>query len=261
MNSYAVIYKGNNKLYYFKSSEKFEIDDEVIVDTDKGEQYAKIVKIVDSLKNDDLKEILRKATKEDQDNFYTNIKDAELALVKARNFAKELDLNMNIINAQYTLNRAQLLFNFYAEERIDFRELARKLAGQFRTRIELRQIGARDKAKQVGGIGVCGLKLCCSNFLNQFDSITMNMAKDQNLALNPSKINGCCGRLLCCLGYEDDEYIKCGKNLKSVGSIIKYKGKDATVIGVDILNKKYKIIVDEQKILVDAEEIKNDSKK
>ena len=250
MNSYAVIYKGNNKLYYFKSSEKFEIDDEVIVDTDKGEQYAKIVKIVDSLKTDDLKEILRKATKEDQDNFYINIKDAELALVKARNFAKELDLNMNIINAQYTLNRAQLLFNFYAEERIDFRELARKLAGQFRTRIELRQIGARDKAKQVGG-----RKLCCSNFLNQFDSITMNMAKDQNLALNPSKINGCCGRLLCCLGYEDDEYIKCGKNLKSVGNIIKYKGKDATVIGVDILNKKYKIIVDEQKILVDAEEI------
>ena len=102
MNSYAVIYKGNNKLYYFKSSEKFEIDDEVIVDTDKGEQYAKIVKIVDSLKTDDLKEILRKATKEDQDNFYTNIKDAELALIKARNFAKELDLNMNTINAQYT---------------------------------------------------------------------------------------------------------------------------------------------------------------
>ena len=166
MNSYAVIYKGNNKLYYFKSSEKFEIDDEVIVDTDKGEQYAKIVKIVDSLKTDDLKEILRKATKEDQDNFYINIKDAELALLKARDFAKELDLNMNIINAQYTLNRAQLLFNFYAEERIDFRELARKLAGQFRTRIELRQIGARDKAKQVGGIGVCGRKLCCSNFLN-----------------------------------------------------------------------------------------------
>lgn len=261
MNSYAVIYKGNNKLYYFKSSEKFEIDDEVIVDTDKGEQYAKIVKIVDSLKTDDLKEILRKATKEDQDNFYTNIKDAELALVKARNFAKELDLNMNIINAQYTLNRAQLLFNFYAEVRIDFRELARKLAGQFRTRIELRQIGARDKAKQVGGIGVCGRKLCCSNFLNQFDSITMNMAKDQNIALNPNKINGCCGRLLCCLSYEDEEYIRCGKDLLSVGTIIKYKGKDATIIGVDILNKKYKIVCGEEKLLIDVELNQNDSEK
>ncbi len=261
MNSYAVIYYGNNKIYYFKSSEKFEIDDEVIVDTDKGNQYAKIVKAVDLQKNEELKEIIRKANEEDQNNFYTNIKDAEIALSKAKTIAKDLNLNMNIINAQYTLNRSQLLFNFYAEERVDFRELARKLAGQFRTRIELRQIGARDKAKQVGGIGVCGRKLCCSKFLNQFDSITMNMAKNQNLSLNPSKINGCCGRLLCCLSYEDDEYIKCGKNLKSIGSIIKYKGKEATIIGVDILNRKYKILIDEQKILIDAQEIENDSKK
>ena len=244
MNSYAVIYKGNNKLYYFKSSEKFEIDDEVIVDTDKGEQYAKIVKIVDSLKTDDLKEILRKATKEDQDNFYINIKDAELALLKARDFAKELDLNMNIINAQYTLNRAQLLFNFYAEERIDFRELARKLAGQFRTRIELRQIGARDKAKQVGGIGVCGRKLCCSNFLNQFDSITMNMAKDQNLALNPSKINGCCGRLLCCLKYEDDNYLDYKKGLPEVGSIVTIEAGKGKVVSVNLFKRKYNVFIE-----------------
>ena len=253
MNSYAVIYKGNNKLYYFKSSEKFEIDDEVIVDTDKGEQYAKIVKIVDSLKTDDLKEILRKATKEDQDNFYINIKDAELALLKARDFAKELDLNMNIINAQYTLNRAQLLFNFYAEERIDFRELARKLAGQFRTRIELRQIGTRDKAKQVGGIGVCGRKLCCSNFLNQFDSITMNMAKDQNLALNPSKINGACGRLLCCLAYEDEIYIEAAKKLPNVGETIKTKNGEALVVSVDIINHRGKIMLNGEKVDYDFE--------
>ena len=257
MNSYAVIYKGNNKLYYFKSSEKFEIDDEVIVDTDKGEQYAKIVKIVDSLKTDDLKEILRKATKEDQDNFYINIKDAELALVKARDFEKDLDLNMNIINAQYTLNRAQLLFNFYAEERIDFRELARKLAGQFRTRIELRQIGARDKAKQVGGIGVCGRKLCCSNFLNQFDSITMNMAKDQNLALNPSKINGCCGRLLCCLKYEDDGYKECRKCLPKVGQIIEVENGKGKVTSIDVLNKKIKIELENGNVI--EEQIKNGS--
>ena len=254
MNSYAVIYKGNNKLYYFKSSEKFEIDDEVIVDTDKGEQYAKIVKIVDSLKTDDLKEILRKATKEDQDNFYTNIKDAELALVKARNFAKELDLNMNIINAQFTLNRAQLLFNFYAEERVDFRELARKLAGQFRTRIELRQIGARDKAKQVGGIGVCGRKLCCSNFLNQFDSITMNMAKDQNLALNPSKINGCCGRLLCCLKYEDDVYSSKRKGLPNVGKSYETEKGVGKVISVDVLSRTIKVEVGSSIIEVKLDE-------
>ena len=241
MNSYAVIYKGNNKLYYFKSSEKFEIDDEVIVDTDKGEQYAKIVKIVDSLKTDDLKEILRKATKEDQDNFYINIKDAELALVKARDFAKELDLNMNIINAQYTLNRAQLLFNFYAEERIDFRELARKLAGQFRTRIELRQIGARDKAKKIGGIGICGRKLCCAKYLNKMDTISINMAKNQNIALTPSKINGCCGRLLCCLAYEDETYKENKEKLPKIGSKIEIDDKIGTVLSINVLSKKYKV--------------------
>ena len=168
---------------------------------------------------------------------------------------------MHILSAQYSLDRSQLLFNFYADDRIDFRELAKKLASIYKTRIELRQVGARDKAKQVGGLGVCGQKMCCSRFLNQFDSITMNMAKNQNLALNPSKINGCCGRLLCCLNYEDEEYIRCSKNLLSVGNIIKYNGKDATIIGVDILNRKYKIACDEEKLTIDAEQIKNDSKK
>ena len=241
MNSYAVIYKGNNKLYYFKSSEKFEIDDEVIVDTDKGEQYAKIVKIVDSLKTDDLKEILRKATKEDQDNFYTNIKDAELALVKARNFAKELDLNMNIINAQYTLNRAQLLFNFYAEERIDFRELARKLAGQFRTRIELRQVGSRDGAKVFGGIGPCGLVVCCQTFLTEFANVSVKMAKNQSLSLNPVKISGNCGKLLCCINYENDVYTELRKNAPDIGDIVSTEQGEAKVLSCDVLNHNLKV--------------------
>lgn len=261
MISYAVCYKGNSKCYYFQSEEKYNINDEVIVDTDKGYQYAKVVKIVEPIKNNEYKNIIRKATKADQNIFYTNLKDAEIALKKAKEIVNTLNLKMNLINSQYNLDRTQLLFNFYADERIDFRELAKKLAGIYRTRIELRQVGARDKAKQISGIGVCGCKLCCSNFLNQFDSITMNMAKDQNIALNPNKINGCCGRLLCCLSYEDDEYIRCGKDLLSVGTIIKYKGKDATIIGVDILNKKYKIVCGEEKLLIDVELNQNDSEK
>ena len=155
---------------------------------------------------------------------------------------------MNIINAQYTLNRAQLLFNFYAEERIDFRELARKLAGQFRTRIELRQIGARDKAKQVGGIGVCGGELCCLRFLKKIDTISMNMAKNQNLALNPSKINGACGRLLCCLAYEDEAYIEAAKKMPKVGDKIDTQAGEAQVVSVDIINQRGKIMINGEKV-------------
>ncbi|MDD5865215.1 MAG: regulatory iron-sulfur-containing complex subunit RicT [bacterium] len=261
MNSYAVSYKDSNKSYFFKSSEKYEINDEVIVDTDKGLQYGKIVKLVEVENLDNLKIILRKATKEDTDSFYTNLKDADIALKNARNIVNDLKLDMHIINASYNLERTQLLFNFYADERIDFRNLAKKLASIYRTRIELRQIGARDKAKQVSGIGICGEQLCCSRFLKQFDSITMNMAKNQNIALNPNKINGSCGRLLCCLNYEDEEYTTCSKNLLSIGTIIKYNGEDATIIGVDILNRKYKILCGDQKILIDSKQVENDSEK
>lgn len=260
MISYAICYKGNCKCYYFQSEEHFDIDDEVIVDTEKGHQFGKIVKKFEN-DNNEYKQIIRKASEEDKNNFYRNLKDADIALNKAKSLANDLKLDMHILNAQYNLDRSQLLFNFYADDRIDFRELAKKLASIYRTRIELRQVGARDKAKQIGGIGICGQKMCCSRFLNQFDSITMNMAKNQNLALNPSKINGCCGRLLCCLNYEDEEYIKCSKNLLSVGNIIKYNGKDATIISVDILNKKYKIACEEEKLIIDAEQIKNDRKK
>lgn len=261
MISYAVCYKDSNKCYYFKSTEKYEKDDEVIVDTDKGMQYGKIVKIVEIENLDNLKMIIRKATKEDTDIFYTNIKDADIALKNARKIANDLKLDMHIINASYNLERTQLLFNFYADERIDFRDFAKKLASIYRTRIELRQIGARDKAKQISGIGICGEKLCCTRFLNQFDSITMNMAKNQNIALNPNKINGCCGRLLCCLSYEDDEYTNCSKDLLTIGSIIKFNNQEATIIGVDILNRKYKILCGDQKYLIEAKQVENDCKK
>ena len=130
---------------------------------------------------------------------------------------------LKIKKIAYTLDRDQLVFQFYAENRIDFRELARELASIYKTRIELRQIGVRDKAKEVGGIGMCGQKLCCSRFLKDFDSVSIAMAKNQNLALSPNKINGICGRLLCCLKYEDDCYTKMKKNLPKIDeeSIIK----------------------------------------
>lgn len=259
---YGVLFNNNCKPYYFKSDLDLSIDDEVIVETEKGEQYAKVSSTKSALKEDnELKEIIRKADKKDRDIFLKNLKDSDSALIKCKELVEELKLDMTLINASFSFDRSQLIINFSADERIDFRDLAKKLAGIYRTRIELRQIGARDKAKQIGGLGVCGSELCCIRFLNQIDSISMNKAKNQNLALNPNKINGSCGRLLCCLCYEDDEYTRCSKGLLSVGSIIKFQGREGTIIGVDVLNRKYKVLFDEEKVDIPAESIKNDSKK
>ena len=261
-NVYGVLFNNNCKVYYFKSNEEYNVDDYVIVDTEKGEQYAKIVKLIsDKEKYPELKEIIRLATEEDKDTFMKNLKDAKSACDKCKSLVKELNLDMNVIDASFNFDRSQLIINFSADERIDFRDLAKKLAGIYRTRIELHQIGARDKAKQVGGVGVCGLPLCCSTYLNEIESISMNKAKNQNLALNPSKINGNCGRLLCCLCYEDEEYTRCSKGLLPVGSIIKVDNEDATIISVDILNRKYKVLVGEEKKEVSAESISHDRKK
>ena len=154
-----------------------------------------------------------------------------------------MSLNMNIIDATYNFDRTQLLFNFLADARVDFREYAKKLAQIYKTRIELRQIGARDKAKSIDGYGVCGRRLCCAGFLNHIDSISMNMAKNQNIALNPSKINGCCGRLLCCLTYEDEQYSCCRVGMPTVGKIVTLEQGEGKVISVDILNRKYKVLI------------------
>jgi cell fate regulator YaaT (PSP1 superfamily) len=156
---------------------------------------------------------------------------------------------MNFVDCYYTLNQNQLIFNFTADDRIDFRNLAKKLAGKYKTRIELRQIGVRDKAKRIGGIGPCGLFLCCNTFLTDFNSVSINMAKNQNLALNPSKINGLCGRLYCCLSYEDEVYSKLRKELPEVGEIINKNGVKGKVISLDILNNKYRIETDDKGIV------------
>ena len=171
---------------------------------------------------------------------------ADEALKKARDFSRELNLSMNFIDATFTFDRKQLLFNFFADDRVDFRELAKKLAGVYHTRIELRQVGARDKAFHVGGIGICGRGLCCANYLTHLESVTMNMAKNQNLALNPSKINGACGRLLCCLAYEDEQYVEASKDMPSVGEDVVTPYGEGKVKSVDILNRKYKVLINDE---------------
>ena len=244
MKVYGVRFNDKGKTYNFKSEIECPINVTVIVETEKGLQFGKIVKEVenDNKKFDEnYKDIIRISTKDDYHEYLNNLKDAEKALKNAKNIVEELELNMNLIDANYTFDRKQLLFNFYAEERIDFRELAKKLASLYKTRIELRQIGARDKAEQVGGIGMCGRTLCCTGFLKNKETVTINMAKNQNLSLNPSKINGLCGRLLCCLGYEDEEYACCRKELPDIGETVKTEHGTGVVTNLDILNKKYQI--------------------
>lgn len=192
----------NEKLYLKKNLT-------VIVPSDRGLMFGTVINIITDLSGfdlDSLGNVIRISSKKDYLQHLRNLKDAEESIVKCKELIKKYDLNMNIIDASYNFDRSQLLFRFVADERVDFRMLAKELGSCFRTRIELRQIGIRDKAKEVGGFGPCGRLLCCSNFLTSFDSISINMAKNQSLLLNPSKINGVCGRLLCCLKYENDSY-------------------------------------------------------
>lgn len=178
--------------------------------------------------------IIRKVGEHDSKVISNNAKDALKCLKEAKKIQECLGLLMSFVDSYYTFDRKQLYFFFVADNRVDFRELAKRLADQYRTRIELRQIGVRDKAKKVGGLGPCGLFLCCNSFLTDFNSVSINMAKNQFLALNPSKINGVCGRLLCCLNYEDDTYRELRKNAPKIGSLYETKKGKGKVISVDV---------------------------
>ena len=250
----GVVYKESGKVYYFnKNGLDVKKDDYLIVNTEKGEQFGKVVFVDERNIEYELKNVLRLATKNDYNVYLKSLKEAKDAVKVAKTYAKELNLSMQFVDASFTFDRKQLIFNFIADERIDFRELVKRLAAKYKVRIELHQIGARDKAKEIGGIGPCGRPLCCINHLNHLDTISINMAKNQNIALNPSKINGVCGRLLCCLSYEDETYTLCKNNIPEIGKIVEYEGKEATVIKNNIFNKSYTIRVDgeEKEIKID----------
>lgn len=249
-NVVGVFFKPNSKVYFFnRNNVPLKDADKVIVETDRGLQLGTVlmcdIKNKESLK--DLKPILRVATKSDIFTFEKNNRDALKALSKAKRISERLNLNMTIIDASFTFDRNQLLFYFLADSRVDFREMAKELASIYKTRIELRQIGVRDKAKSVSGIGQCGRELCCSCYLNDFmDSVTINMAKNQNLALNPNKINGQCGRLLCCLNYEDEVYSENRKGMPSVGEEIETENGKGRVVSIDILKRKYTVSIPDE---------------
>ena len=228
----------------------------VIVNTERGLEFGTVLDFLD-VDDGNYEKVIRIATKKDYLQHLKNISDAKLALDKCRELAEKNGLKMVIIDATYNFDKSQLLFRFLADERIDFRNLARELGSRLKTRIELRQIGIRDKAKEIGGIGPCGRNLCCSTFLTSFDAVSISMAKNQGLALNPTKINGVCGRLLCCLNYENELYTELKKDVLEVGKKTFINGKEGRVISSEPLRGKYKVLVDDEVIEIDV----NDSKK
>ena len=246
--------KKGGKVYYFSPNNlKLKNKENVIVKTERGLQFG-IVELenteIDSNKlKTSLSEVVRICSKKDIETNNKNIEESKKALKKCKELVEKYELNMMVLDASYTFDRSQLLFTFIADNRIDFRKLAKDLASIYKTRIELRQVGVRDKAKEIGGYGSCGRPLCCSKFLCDFDSVSINMAKNQNIALNPNKINGICGRLLCCLKYEDECYKEYSKNLPKLGKKIETEFGEGKVISVDILKQKYRVDVKDHGIV------------
>ncbi len=261
----GINFESGNRIYYFeKNNLDVKKGDKLVVETERGLQFCTAVTDVIQIPNSKvvtpLRPILRIATKDDIKKAEDNRKVCEEALKKAKKISDELNLEMKFIDCSFTLDRNQLVFNFLADERVDFRELAKKLASQYKTRIELRQVGVRDKSKEIGGIGPCGRILCCATFLNDFNSVSINMAKNQNISLNPTKINGICGRLLCCLNYEDETYKELKKDYPSIGTRIKVGDVEGKVVSLNVINHKITLEKND-KTQVEVEYNKNESNK
>ena len=242
----GVKFSNTPRAYFFGVKDiELNIGDKVIVETVRGVELGTIA--IEAITIDKysngllLKPILRKATDTDIKIAEINQKDAVAALDICAIEVKKLNLDMNLISCEYTLDKSKVLFSYLADDRVDFRELLKVLAAKLHTRIELRQIGSRDKAKMIGGLGVCGLPLCCSTFLNEFDGISINRAKNQMLAINIPKLSGQCGKLICCLKYEDDAYTEERKKYPDLGSKWFIDRVEYTVTSVNILSRIVKI--------------------
>lgn len=237
----SVKFKDFGKVYYFDPNGiTVTPKDCVIVETARGTEYGMVVRGNSMISEEDivppLKPVIRIATDKDRKQLEENKEKEQKAFGIAEEKIKKHGLEMNLLEVEYTFDRSKILFYFSADGRVDFRELVKDLASVFKTRIELRQIGVRDEAKMLKSFGTCGRQCCCSTFLCEFKPVSIKMAKDQNLSLNPSKISGACGRLMCCLNYEQSSYEDMWKDTPRHGSVVKLPdGSEGTVIDVNVL--------------------------
>ena len=236
----GVRFRPNGKIYYF-DPQNFEVEagSFVIVETARGVEYGKVVlgrrEVEEGKITASLKPIIRIATEDDTRRYEDNKKKSKRAFGICLEKIAKHKLDMKLIEAEYTFDNNKVLFYFTADRRIDFRELVKDLASVFKTRIELRQIGVRDETKMVGGIGICGRELCCNKHLSEFVPVSIKMAKEQNLSLNPTKISGVCGRLMCCLKHEQDTYEYLNEKLPNVGDFVRtIDGNKGEVMSVTV---------------------------
>jgi cell fate regulator YaaT (PSP1 superfamily) len=247
----GVRFKKAGKIYYFDPGDlSIQKDDFVIVETVRGVEYGKAVVPRKQVEEHDVvlpsKKVVRIADHKDRMIVEENKQAAQEAYDVCNEKVNGHQLDMKLVDVEYTFDRNKIIFYFTADGRVDFRELVKDLASIFRTRIELRQIGVRDEAKMLGGIGPCGRMLCCSTFLGDFDPVSIKMAKDQNLSLNPTKISGLCGRLMCCLKYENDEYEAAKSQLPDIGEMIETPQGRGKVVGLNILERVLQVELKEQ---------------
>ena len=248
------------KSYFFSTDLDVHKGDKVVVETIRGLELGELISELKDISefnlDTELKRVKRRANRADLDLFEFNKTKAMKSLEICKTIVNEYKLDMHLANCEYTLDASKVIFMYTSESRVDFRELLKELASVFKCRIELRQIGPRDKSKIVGGIGSCGLPLCCSSFLGEFDGVTINMAKNQMLAINIDKISGACGRLLCCLKYEDEAYTIEKRRFPKLGSRVRFEDKIVKVIGLNVISDLVKIDYDGNISFVSLNDIK-----
>ena len=245
----GVRFRPAGRIYYFDPVGKdMDKGNFVIVETARGIEAGRVVvapkQVVDAELTDPLKPILRLATEDDLRQLLAFKSKEKNALVKCAQRVEFHKLPMKLVEAEYTYDGSRLTFYFTAEERVDFRVLVRDLAAQFRTRIELRQIGARDQAKLLGGVGPCGKTLCCSSWLTEFGVVSIKMAKEQGLPLNPAKISGVCGRLMCCLSYENDQYVEAKQGLPAIGTFVNTPSGMGKVVNINVIKQTVEVMLE-----------------
>ncbi len=245
----GVRFKSVGKVYYFDPAGlEIKMGDQVIVETARGVECGEVAltdrEIDESRFNSPLKKVIRIATKQDMQQIERNKKKEADAFAVCQQKIEQHKLKMNLIEVECTFDNSKLLFYFTAENRVDFRELVKDLASVFRTRIELRQIGVRDEAKMLGGLGICGQPFCCSRFLGEFHPVSIKMAKEQSLSLNPTKISGTCGRLMCCLKYEQDSYEELYRTTPRAGSLVKTAEGKGIVEDANLLTGKLRVKIE-----------------
>lgn len=239
----GVQFKGMGRIYYFNPlNVKFQVGDHVIVETVRGVELGKVIldnhELDESTFETEVKKILRKANHKDVIQEQKNTEDAKEAFKYFKEEVLKLDLEMKPLDAEYTFDRSKVILFYTADDRVDFRDLLKRLTPHFKSRVELRQIGAREGARLLGGLGSCGREICCRSFIKNFDIVTMKMAKDQAMSLNTNKISGLCGKLMCCIAYENGLYQELKELVPSVGSYVKTPTCEyCKVIGVDYIKQ------------------------